>query len=254
MKPFSQFLSESQAARDAYFQRIYKQAKSAGDRFPAVTAAQAGLESNWGSSLSGKNNPFGQKTTSGGTVRSTREVGSGGSYRTNARFKDYSSEFDATKYRVKTWGYKYGNAKDIDTAARNLNLPGGATIPGTKLKSHGVYATDPNYSSKVASIAKDYSSRLPKPKATPVLAKKGGVEGVGTGSSWKKKSWSGSEKVRFKAEPYVKKARDVVKAAEPYVKQAKDVAKTAEPYVKQAKDIVKPQLKKVTDLFSGKNK
>jgi len=30
-----------------------------------------------------------------------------------------------------------------------------------------------------------------------VLAKKGGVEGVGTGSNWKAKSWTGAEKQRY---------------------------------------------------------
>jgi flagellum-specific peptidoglycan hydrolase FlgJ len=228
MKTFNQFLSEaSDKERQAYFDRIYRQAKSSGDKFPELTAAQAATETGWGSSQSGKNNPFGQKASDSekGTVRRTREVGSGGSYMTNAKFKDFDSEEDSTKNRVKTWSYKYGDAKDLETAARNLQLPQGAKIPGTKQVSHGVYATDPSYASTISSIAREYGPRsqalknntnlgfalsdrgvnlskgsLDTPEPTRVLAKFKGKTGELDKSSGKfsNRDWSSAEGDRYK--------------------------------------------------------
>ena len=174
MKSFKQFIIESDdSARQAYFNKIYNAAKNSGDRFPEVVAAQAALESGWGSSPSGKNNYFGQKASANekSTSRQTTEVGSGGSYRTSANFKDYEDESASIKDRIKKWSYKYGDAKDVDTAVSRLQLPYGAKIPGSKETSRGVYATDPDYTSKISSIAKEYRSRIkdetPKAPAKP---------------------------------------------------------------------------------------
>ena len=174
MKTFKQFIIESDdGARQAYFNKIYNAAKNSGDRFPEVVAAQAALESGWGSSPSGKNNYFGQKASANekSTSRQTTEVGSGGSYRTSANFKDYDDESASIKDRIKKWSYKYGDAKDVDTAVSRLQLPYGAKIPGSKETSRGVYATDPDYTSKISSIAKEYRSRIkdetPKAPAKP---------------------------------------------------------------------------------------
>jgi len=232
MKTFRQFIGEaSDKENQANFNRIYNQARAAGDRFPELTAAQWAIESGWGSSNSGKNNPFGEKTLSGGTVRRTREVGPGGSYMTNAAFKDFGSEEEATRHRVKKWSYKYGDAKDLETAARNLQIPPGGKIPGTKEISHGVYATDPSYASAISRIARDYGSRanglknnnLPAPKPskpykpakgsldapapTRVLAKltdkKTGKVNTGeldkTTGKFSKRDWSSTEGSRYKA-------------------------------------------------------
>jgi hypothetical protein len=174
MKTFKQFIIESDdRARQAYFDKIYKAAKNSGDKFPEIVAAQAALESGWGSSPSGKNNYFGQKASANekSTARQTTEVGSGGSYRTSANFKDYDDESASIKDRIKKWSYKYGDAKDVDTAVSRLQLPGGSKIPGSKETSHGAYATDPDYTSKISGIAKEYRSRIkdetPKAPAKP---------------------------------------------------------------------------------------
>jgi len=161
MKSFKQFIFEANsddAQRRSYFNKIYRQAKTSGDRFPELVAAQAALESGWGSSPSGKNNYFGQKASGDepGTVRRTREVYGGKDAYVDAKFKDYDDESASVKDRIKKWSYKYGDAKDVETAASRLQLPGGAEIPGSKEKSHGAYATDPNYVSTVSRIARGY--------------------------------------------------------------------------------------------------
>ena len=209
MKTFKQFLyeAESDSQRQAYFDKIYKAAKNSGDKFPEVVAAQAALESGWGSSPSGKNNYFGQKASANekSTSRQTTEVGSGGSYRTSANFKDYDDESASIKDRIKKWSYKYGDAKDVDTAVSRLQLPYGAKIPGSKETSRGVYATDPDYTSKISSIAKNYRSRIEdetptapaaakpisavaKPITKQVIQDKGGKSGtVSTNTAYKTK-------------------------------------------------------------------
>ena len=207
MKTFKQFLyeAESDSQRQAYFDKIYKAAKNSGDKFPEVVAAQAALESGWGSSPSGKNNYFGQKASANekSTSRQTTEVGSGGSYRTSANFKDYDDESASIKDRIKKWSYKYGDAKDVDTAVSRLQLPGGSKIPGSKETSHGAYATDPDYTSKISSIAKNYRSRIEdetptapakpisavaKPITKQVIQDKGGKSGtVSTNTAYKTK-------------------------------------------------------------------
>jgi len=207
MKTFKQFIAEARTAESdrEFYNRIYRQAKAAGDRFPGLTAAQAGLESGFGTALSGKNNPFGQKASAGqkGTVKATQEVGAGGRYNTAARFQDFDSEEEATRNRVKRWSYKYGDAKDLETAARNLQLPTGSRIPGSDQVSHGVYATDPTYASRIAQIARDYGdpdadsdskpsdskpTETPKPIVKQTIQDKAGKGGsVSTNTAYKTK-------------------------------------------------------------------
>jgi hypothetical protein len=113
-------------------------------------------------------------------------------------------------------------SKDIEDAARRLQLPGGAEIPGSKEKSHGAYATDPDYVSKVSSIARRYGSgasgaglasaakpspkegtkgSLDTPAPTKVLAKLKGKSGElnKTTGKFSKRDWSEPEGSRYKA-------------------------------------------------------
>ena len=135
----------------AGFARVYESARKVGDPFPEVTAAQWQLESGGGKKLTGKNNPFGQtgdpKTQKGRWLN----VPEGG----KKYFLDFDSEEEAIRYRLNRWGYKYGNAATPEQAVKNLELPGGAKIPGTNDVSHGIYATDPEYVSKVTRIIKE---------------------------------------------------------------------------------------------------
>ena len=211
MKTFNQFINEARTAESdkAFFDRIKRQAAAAGDKFPELTAAQAAIESGYGTAKSGKNNVFGEKGT--GTTKRTREVVNGKDVYVNAAFRDFDSEEDSTKNRVKKWSYKYGDAKDLESAARNLQLPRGARIPGTNQKSHGVYATDPNYVSTLTRIAREQGgsgksgSASSTPTPTPiapkarVLSKLKGVGGTGVGKDFVAKKWTDSEGSRYKA-------------------------------------------------------
>ena len=210
MKTFSQFVFEARTAESdkAFFDRIKRQAAAAGDKFPELTAAQAAIESGYGTSQSGKNNVFGQKGK--GTTRRTREVVNGRDVNIDAEFQDFDSEEDSTKNRVNKWSYKYGDAKDLESAARNLQLPRGSRIPGSDRTSHGVYATDPNYVSALTRIAREQggseksspsttqaslkptpsakSTVAPKPIEKQVIQDKGGKGGtVSTNTAYKTK-------------------------------------------------------------------
>jgi len=158
MKTFKQFIKEAKDPNQEFYNKIYRQAKAAGDKFPHLVAAQASLESGYGASPSGKNNYFGQKATDkeAGSVKATQEFGGGGYYGTSAKFKDYDDESEGVRTRIKNWSYKYGDAKDEVEAARRLQLPGGAEISGSKEKSHGAYATDPEYVGKLSSVMNTY--------------------------------------------------------------------------------------------------
>ena len=108
----------------AGFKKIYNLAKQAGDPFPEVTAAQWAIESGYGSSKTGKNNPFGQTGTHpkyGGTTLATPRDPGGGS----KTFMNFGSELEAVKFRVKRWVPEYGNAKTPYEALMNIQKHGG---------------------------------------------------------------------------------------------------------------------------------
>ena len=119
------------------------------------------------------------------------------------------------------WGYKTRGAESVEDAARRLQIPGGQPIPGSREVSHGAYATDPNYASTVASIARTYGGgggipflrsrsattikptqkgALNSPSPTRVLAKLKGKTGEldKTTGKFTKRGWSSTEGSRYK--------------------------------------------------------
>jgi hypothetical protein len=244
MKTFNQFVMEAndacqnitEDAQQDFYARIYRQAKAAGDKFPHLVAAQASLESGYGKSPSGKNNYFGQKASAGeaGTVKGTQEFGGGGMYDTSAKFKDYEDELEGIKTRMKNWSYKYGDAKDEIEAARRLQLPGGAEIPGSKEKSHGAYATDPNYTTKLSDVMSRFKGGVSDDtptsasKLTPsrsftktVIADKGGKGGtVSTNTAYQAKL-GGKQATVTRGETGTKVIRSNLGVAKPGVKDQK---------------------------------
>jgi flagellum-specific peptidoglycan hydrolase FlgJ len=211
MKTFNQFLGEATSAQQAFYNDVKARFK------------KAALETGWGKSPSGKNNYFGQKASSkeAGSTKGTWEVQGGRSVTTSARFKDYDSLDSSIKDRMNKWSYKTRGAKDVEDATRRLQLPGGAKIPGSKERSHGAYATDPDYVTKVSSIARKYGSGAagaatvaakPAPKAgtqgsldtpspTRVLAKLKGKTGEldKTTGKFSQRGWSQPEGSRYKS-------------------------------------------------------
>ena len=120
--------------KSSFWQRFFAMAETAGAKFPDCVAAQAALESGWGSHLSGKNNYFGIKGVPGTEVR-TREVYNGEEVYITATFKDFGSPEECVQYLVDRWykdykGYKGVNrSSDRDSCAHDLKKQGYATDP-----------------------------------------------------------------------------------------------------------------------------
>ncbi len=226
MKTFNHFIIEATSAQQAFYNDMKARAKRSGasDVDADIVASQAALETGWGKSPSGRNNYFGQKASSreAGSTKKTWEVQGGRNVTTDAKFKDYDDADASVKDRLSKWSYKTKGAKDIEDAARRLQLPGGAEIPGSKERSHGAYATDPDYVSKVSSIARRYGSgasglglasapkptpsagtkgSLDTPAPTRVLAKLKGKSGEldKTTGKFSQRDWSQPESSRYKA-------------------------------------------------------
>jgi hypothetical protein len=127
---------------------LYQIAKAKGDRYPELTVAQAALETGWFKKPSGRYNYFGQKASKSqkGSVISTREVEDNKSFRTKAKFRDYSSLDEAVDDRINKWSSRYSNAPDIDKAISSI----WQYDPNTG-KGKG-YATDNKYDVKLKTI------------------------------------------------------------------------------------------------------
>jgi hypothetical protein len=170
----------SPAGASAGFARVYETARKVGDQFPEVTAAQWQLESGGGKKLTGKNNPFGQtgdpKTQKGRWLN----VPEGG----KKYFLDFDSEEEAIRYRLNRWEYKYGNAATPEQAVKNIQLPRGTKIPGTNDVSHGIYATDPEYVSKITRIIKEQGGNPQRQRSSgpaPAITTKATSKSTGGG-------------------------------------------------------------------------
>lgn len=127
---------------------------------PRIILGQAALESGFGKSAPGQNY-FGIKShgRSGGQTLPTSEYGSDGMYRTADSFRQYGSMADSAADYAKfiNENPRYGNlrkAQGLDAQLAELQKSG--------------YATDPNYSSKVGSIAKGIN--LDDGSYSPVVA------------------------------------------------------------------------------------
>lgn len=146
----------------SFWAEFYDLGKAAGARFPELLAAQASLESGWGSRLSGRNNYFGIKGKPG-TVVSTQEWVNGKFITVRDEFKDFDSPLACVQYLVDRWykdykGYEGVNRADSRDSAAHL------------LKEEG-YATDPTYPQKLIRLMDDYQEEVkaepPSDRGTP---------------------------------------------------------------------------------------
>jgi flagellum-specific peptidoglycan hydrolase FlgJ len=127
-----------------FWDSVYKAARAKGAKFPELVAAQAALESGWGSRESGRFNYFGQKATrsqEGRDVTTQEEVG-GRRVKMLQRFRDYNSIDEAISDHLRLWQPKYALAKDARAAARLLQT------------GERRYATDSKYVDTVEKILK----------------------------------------------------------------------------------------------------
>lgn len=111
----------------------------------SISIAQWALESNWGKALSGKNNPFGIKALPGrpSTPRMTWEVIRGQHKKMVQNFADFESLTEAFEEH----GRLLAQGKPYAKARMSIANPDAFAVALT-----GVYATDPQYGSKLISI------------------------------------------------------------------------------------------------------
>lgn len=168
--------------RQQFIQQIMPYAIEASKRTgvdPRIIVGQAALESNYGQSAPGLNF-FGIKShgREGGQTLNTTEYGSGGAYKTADSFRKYGSMGESVDdyARFITENKRYApvrEAQGIDAQLAALQKSG--------------YATDPQYASKVGSIARsldgDMKNSYTPPQqaaaAEPVYAKD-----LGTSMRW----------------------------------------------------------------------
>lgn len=114
--------SEKLTGDEGYWQ-IYNIAKKLGEPFPEVVAAQWAIESGWGASDTGTNNPFGQTAAKGesSTNLGTPDDPSRGS----KNFVNYGSLEEAVQARINKWSSKYKDAKTPEEALYILQNNGG---------------------------------------------------------------------------------------------------------------------------------
>lgn len=114
---------------------------------PRIIIGQAAIETGFGKSAPGQNY-FGIKShgTPGGKTLSTSEYGDGGMYRTADSFRQYGSMADSAA--------DYAKFINENQRYSGLRQAQGLDAQLAELQKSG-YATDPNYSAKVGSIARD---------------------------------------------------------------------------------------------------
>jgi hypothetical protein len=121
--------------------QIHDWAVAAGARYPELVVAQWIIESGGGRYLAGRNNPFGLKALSGGSVSLTQEHVDGRLVSVKDRFIDFGSQQDAVEYLVERWYKDFRGYKGVNNASSAVDA-------ARMLQSEG-YATDPNYAAKL---------------------------------------------------------------------------------------------------------
>lgn len=123
-------------------------ARAAGAKFPEVVAAQWQLESNFGKTISGKNNYFGIKGKPG-TTKVTTEYYDGKTPTTiTATFRDFNSLYECVEYLVTKWYKDYKTYRGVNRAATREEC--------ATLLQHEGYATDPSYAKKLIRIMEEH--------------------------------------------------------------------------------------------------
>lgn len=147
-------LTRPKSVRDDQWKKaveVYNVAKKNGDKFPELTVAQAALETGWFDYVPASYNYFGQKATKSqsGVVAGTSEVAKGGKgYKTNSKFRQYSSLDESIQDRMRKWGSKYENATTIGDALYSI----WQYDPSTKTGKG--YATSPSYDKAIKNVLK----------------------------------------------------------------------------------------------------
>ena len=135
--PWAQQFSEKPQA--ANWEAIRNMAAKAGAKHPDLVAAQWALESGWGKTLSGRNNPFGLKGA--GTVKTTNEVINGKDVAIQAEFKDFPSLTAAVEHLVSRWYKDFEQNKGVNRGTTRNDA--------ARLLVKEGYATDPKYAEKL---------------------------------------------------------------------------------------------------------
>ena len=135
------------------FQVVYNLAKKVGIKFPEVVAAQFGVESVYGSKITGTNNYFGIKAdpqdikTGNFTEADTFEEIDGKMVKVRAKFKNFKTLEESIKHYKKFWNDDIKDRK----GTINVNTAEEAII---RLKENG-YATDSDYVKLVTDVLND---------------------------------------------------------------------------------------------------
>jgi len=129
---------------------VFKIAQNSGAKFPELVAAQWALESDYGRTVSGTFNFFGQKAAEGEpfTTKTTQEFRNGQFETIDANFKNYSSPQEAVEELVSRWYKDYENYKGVNNA--------NSIEEAAQMLVDQNYATDPEYAQKLMRIVRTF--------------------------------------------------------------------------------------------------
>lgn len=157
MAEFAELYRAAPAAKESAYQNTWsgvaQAARVAGARFPELVAAQWALESNWGKSVTGRHNYFGQKGP--GTVRTTQEVINGKRVTVNAEFLDFKDLGDSVQYVVDRWHRDWKEHKGVNRAKTREEAARLLVVEG--------YATDPDYADKLIRLMDQNAPKAAEP-------------------------------------------------------------------------------------------